>query len=53
VCDQYQGNYNPHYLTGLGSALWVVDQYWNQSPIAINALFQYIDFFFAGLKSER
>lgn len=53
VCKQYQGNYNPHYLTGLGSALWVVERYWKQAPTAMNALFQYIDFFFTGLKSER
>jgi hypothetical protein len=53
LCDQYQGNYNPHYLTGLGSALWVVDRYWNQAPIAINALLQYIDFFFDGIKSKN
>ena len=52
LCDQYQGNYNPHYLTGLGSTLWVIDQYWNHAPIAINALFQYIDFFFDGIKSK-
>jgi len=51
VCDQYQGHYNPHYLTGLGSALWVVDQYGNHPPVAINALYQYVDFFFTGLKS--
>ncbi len=51
VCDQYQGNYNPHYLTGLGSALWVVNQYWNQPQIVLNALFQYLDFFFKGIKS--
>jgi hypothetical protein len=51
VCDKYQGNYNPHYLTGLGSALWVIDQYWNQPPIATNALYQYLDFFFSGLRS--
>jgi hypothetical protein len=51
VCNQYQGNYNPHYLTGLGSALWVVDRYWNQPQIATNALFQYTDFFFKGIKS--
>ncbi|MEE9611417.1 MAG: hypothetical protein V3W19_09205 [Desulfatiglandales bacterium] len=53
LCDQYQGNYNPHDLTGLGSALWVVDRYWNQAPIAINALLQYIDFFFYGIKSKN
>ncbi len=51
LCDQYQGNYNPHYLTGLGSALWVVDRYWNQSHMVMNGLFQYLDFFFEGIKS--
>jgi hypothetical protein len=51
LCDRYQGDYNPHYLTGLGSALWVVDQYRHQPNIAVNALYQYLDFFFSGLKS--
>lgn len=50
LCDQYQGNYNPHNITGLGSALWVVDRYWKQSPIVTNALFQYIDFFIEGTR---
>ena len=52
VCDLYQSDYNPHYMTGLGSALWVVDKYWDAAPIAANALFQYVDFFFGGLKSN-
>ena len=52
VCDLYQNDYNPHYLTGLGSALWVVDRHCNEAPIATRALFQYLDFFFSGLKSE-
>jgi hypothetical protein len=51
LCDRYQGDYNPHYLTGLGSALWVVDQYRHEPAIGVNALFQYLDFFFSGLKS--
>jgi hypothetical protein len=50
VCGLYQGDYNPHYLTGLGSALWVLDQYWNHAPIVFNALAQYLDFFFAGIR---
>jgi hypothetical protein len=49
ICDKYQGDYDPHYLTGLGSALWVVNQYWNQPPIAANALYQYVDYFIGGL----
>jgi hypothetical protein len=52
LCDRYQGNYNPHYFTGLGSALWVVDQYWRQPPIVVNALHQYVDFLFESLKFE-
>jgi hypothetical protein len=51
VCDLYQGNYNPHYLTGLGSVLWVVEKYWNQNSIVLNALYQFLDFFFKGIKS--
>ena len=52
ICDQYQGRYDPHFLTGLGSALWVVERYWNQTPIALNGLFQYVDFYFESLKSR-
>jgi hypothetical protein len=52
VCDQYRGDYNPHYLTGLGSALWMVDRYHDQPQIVANALFQYLDFFFEGTRSR-
>jgi hypothetical protein len=47
VCDKYQGNYNPHFLTGLGSALWVVDRYHDRPAIVTNALRQYLNFFLA------
>jgi len=50
VCDKYQGTYDPHYLTGLGSALWVLDQYWQDAPLVTNSLVQYLDFFFSGIK---
>jgi len=50
VCDQYQGSYDPHYLTGLGSTLWILEHYWKDTPIATNALYQYLDFFFSGLR---
>jgi hypothetical protein len=53
VCDQYQGDYNPHNLTGLGSVLWVVERFWNHALIAQNALFQYLDFFFDDIKSKK
>jgi hypothetical protein len=46
VCDLYQGSYNPHFLTGLGSALWVVNRHWNHPPLALQALRQYVGYFF-------
>jgi hypothetical protein len=49
VCDQYQGSYNPHFLTGLGSALWVVDHYRDRPAIAINGLRQYLNYFFTSV----
>jgi hypothetical protein len=49
VGDLYQGNYNPHFLTGLGSALWIVDRYGDRMSIVLNALSQYVGFFFEGL----
>jgi hypothetical protein len=52
LCDRYQGDYNPHYLTGLGSALWVTDRCRRQPSIAVNAMYQYLDFLFDGLKSK-
>jgi len=51
VCDKYQGAYDPHYLTGLGSALWVLDQYWQDASLVTNSLVQYLDFFFSGINS--
>ena len=51
VCDKYQGDYNPHYLTGLGSVLWIMDQYRDQPFIVTNGVYQYLDFFFSGLRS--
>ena len=53
LCDRYKGDYNPHYLTGLGSALWVTDRFWKQPSIVVNALYQYLDFLFDGLKSKN
>jgi hypothetical protein len=53
VVDRYRGDYNPHYITGLASVLWVVDRYWKQTTIALNALYQYLDFFFTDLGSQE
>ncbi len=50
ICDLYQGNYNPHYLTGLGSTLWALDRYRTRPEICVNVLRQFLNFYFEGLK---
>lgn len=52
VCDLHRGAYNPHYLTGLGSLFWLLDVCRDSDAIILNGLFQYLDFFFNGLKSD-
>jgi len=52
VCDLYQGDYNPHYLTGLGSLLWVVNTYNFDPGLVRNALHQYLGFYFRSMRSE-
>ena len=52
VCEAYQGDYDPHYITGLGSALWAIDRYREQDTVAMNALYQYLDYLFDGLRSQ-
>lgn len=47
VCDLYEGNYDPHFLTGLGSVLWTVNNYRDEIPIAVNALRQYLNYYFS------
>ncbi len=51
IIGLYQGDYNPHYLTGLGSALWALDNYAGERQIVLNAFFQYLDYFYSDLKS--
>lgn len=51
IIGLYQGDYNPHYLTGLGSVLWVLDNYAGDRQIVLNAFFQYLDYFYSGLKA--
>jgi len=50
LCDKYQRNYDPHYVTGMGAILWVQEQYSMDTQVATNALYQYLDFFFSGLR---
>jgi hypothetical protein len=51
VCDLYQGDYNPHHLTGLGALLWVLDSFPERRDMAKTALHQYLDYFFSDLQS--
>ena len=53
LCDLYQADYNPHYVTGLGAALWVIEGHWNKPPVVTNVLHQYLGFLFSGLRSGR
>jgi len=45
----YNGQYNPHYLTGLGALLWMIDRFHDDPTIVLNASLQYLDFFFSGV----
>jgi hypothetical protein len=45
ICDLYQGDYDPHFLTGLGASLWVMEQYREQPLIVLNALSQYLNYY--------
>lgn len=47
VLQSYNGRYNPHCLTGLGASLWVIENFYDQPAIVMNALLQYLDFFFS------
>ncbi len=44
LCDLYQGDYDPHYVTGLGATLWMVEQHADHPSVASNVLYQYLDF---------
>ena len=49
LCALYQGNYDPHYVTGLGAALWITATYPDQPSFVSSALHQYVSFLFRGL----
>lgn len=51
VCDLYQGSYDPHYLTGLGAFLWLMHSRFQEPILVQNALYQYLGFYFSGLKA--
>jgi len=52
VCDLYQGEYDPHYLTGLGSLLWLINNHYHNVGLVQNALYQYLGFYFKNMKPE-
>ncbi len=47
VCDLYEGDYDPHFLTGLGSVLWLINRYHSNRTLAMTALHQYLAYYFA------
>ncbi|MEJ2056819.1 MAG: hypothetical protein P8X39_03140 [Desulfofustis sp.] len=48
----YNGHYNPHYLTGLGSSLWLMDRFHDHADIVLSGLYQYLDYFFSGVAPD-
>ncbi|NNK97315.1 MAG: hypothetical protein HKP41_23415 [Desulfobacterales bacterium] len=50
VLQCYNGYYNPHYLTGLGAALWVMDRFHEHPDVVLTCLNQYLDFFYTGVE---
>ncbi len=53
ICDLYQGDYNPHYLTGLGSTLWALHKYRTRPEVCGNVLRQFLNFYFESLKETN
>ena len=47
VLELYDGSYNPHNLTGLGSTLWLAASFHHRPLIVINGWLQYLDYFFS------
>jgi hypothetical protein len=49
LCDLYQGDYDPHYVTGLGAVLWIATRYAENPSLVSNAFHQYLAFLFGAL----
>lgn len=49
VIDAYNGRYNPHSITGLGSVLWLMETFTVHPGIVINGWLQYLDFFYSDI----
>jgi hypothetical protein len=50
VCDLYRGEYDPHYLTGLGALLRLINRYHEDIGLVQNGLSQYLGFYFRGMR---
>ncbi len=50
LCGQYKGSFDPHYITGLGSVIWIMGKYWDQEDLVLNAMYQYLGYVFDGLR---
>ena len=49
VLQCYNGYYNPHYLTGMGAVLWVIERFHEHPDVVLTCLNQYLDFFYTGV----
>jgi hypothetical protein len=47
LCELYDGRYDPHYLTGLGSLIWVMNRFQNDLKVVSTAMNQYLEFYFS------
>ena len=50
VLRSYNGYYNPHYLTGLGATVWVMERFPEHPDVVLTCLNQYLDFFFSNVE---
>ena len=51
VCDLYLGDYDPHFLNGLGSLLWIAEYYSEDPEIVAHAIGQYLRYFMNGRRT--
>jgi len=49
VCELYQGEYDPHYLTGLAAVFWVIETFYDDAALVRNGLYQYLGFLLRNL----
>jgi hypothetical protein len=50
VLRSYNGYYNPHYLTGLGATVWVMERFPEHPDVVLTCLNQYLEFFFSNVE---